>query len=97
MKKYITLGLLVAGLAFGMNISADAAVNKTMKADVQAIRIPAGSTMKLELIEPLSTRTGSVGDQFSAMLKADKIVNGQIALPAGSIIRGTINKIDPSK
>ena len=97
MKKYITLGLLVAGLAFGMNISADAAVNKTMKADVQAIRIPAGSTMKLELIEPLSTRTGSVGDQFSAMLKADKIVNGQIALPAGSIIRGTINKINPSK
>ena len=97
MKKYITLGLLVAGLVLGMNISADAAVNKTMKADVQAIRIPAGSTMKLELIEPLSTRTGSVGDQFSAMLKADKIVNGQIALPAGSIIRGTINKINPSK
>lgn len=97
MKKYMTLGLLFAGLAFGMNISAYAAANKTMKADVQAIRIPAGSTMKLELIEPLSTRTGSVGDQFSAMLKSDKIVNGQIALPAGSIIRGTINKITPSK
>lgn len=98
MKKYITFGLLLAGMIAGMNISAHAAVsNKTMKADVQAIRIPAGTTMKLELIDPISSHSGSMGDEFSAMLKEDKLVNGKIALPAGSVIRGTINKIVPSK
>lgn len=98
MKKYITFGLLFAGLVAGMNISAHAELpNKTMKADVQAIRIPAGTTMKLELLDPISSRSGSMGDEFSAMLKEDKLVNGKIALPAGSVIRGTINKITPSK
>lgn len=98
MKKYIAAGFVLAGLAFSLNISANAAVvNKTMTADIQAIRIPAGTTMKLELMDPVSTKLGAVGDEFSAMLKEDKIVNGQIALPAGSIIRGTLNKITPSK
>lgn len=98
MKKYMTMGLLFAGLALSMNISANAAIsNKTMKADIQAIRIPAGTVLNLELMDPVSTKIGSVGDEFSAMLKEDKLVNGQIALPAGSIIRGTINKITPAK
>lgn len=98
MKKYITLGLIFAALAAGFTASSDAAVtNKTMKADVQAIRIPAGTTMKLELIDLISTRSGSMGDEFSAMLKEDKLVNSKVALPAGSVIRGTINKITPSR
>ena len=98
MKKYITLGLMFAGLIMCSNVQVNAAVaDKTIKADIQAIKIPAGTVLKLELIDGVSTRTGSVGDEFSAMLKEDKIVNGQIALPAGSIIRGTINKIIPTK
>lgn len=98
MKKYITIGLLLAGFLTGMNLSTQAAVtNKTMKADVQAIRIPAGTTMKLELLDSISSRSGSMGDEFSAMLKEDKLVNGKIALPSGSVVRGTINKITPSK
>ena len=37
MKKYMTMGLLFAGLALSMNISANAAIsNKTMKADIQS-------------------------------------------------------------
>ncbi len=97
MNKYITLGLLFAGLALSFNITAEAASGRTMKADIQAISIPAGTTMCLEFIDPVSTKIGNVGDEFSAMLKEDKIVNGKIALPAGSIIRGTISKITPSK
>lgn len=99
MNKYITLGLLFAGLALSMNVSAMAATqdSRTIKADIQAIRIPAGTTLQLEVMDPISTKIGSVGDEFSAMLKEDKLVNGRIALPAGSIIRGTINKITPSK
>lgn len=97
MKKYIGICFVLAGLLGAVNLSADAAINKTLKTDVQAIRIPAGTTMQLELLEPVSTAVGNVGDEFSAMMKEDKIVNGQIALPAGSMIRGTINRIVPNK
>lgn len=97
MKRYIVSVLLLLSL-LGFNNAANSAINnKTLKTDVQAIRIPAGTVLNLELIEPISTRTGSVGDEFSAMIKNDKVVNGKIVLPAGSIIRGTINKITPSK
>ncbi len=98
MKKYIALGVVFAALALNMNIFAAAqTATKTMNADIQSIRIPAGTSIKLEMMEPVSTADGGVGDEFSAMLKEDKIVNGQIALPAGSIIRGTINKITPAR
>ena len=98
MKQYIKILFLSLVLALTFNNITEASiVNKTLKTDVQAIRIPTGTTLNLELIEPISTRTGSVGDEFSAMIKKDIIVSGKIALPAGSIIRGTINKITPSK
>lgn len=97
MKKHIALCFVIAGLFGAMNLSANAAINKTLKTDIHAIRIPAGTTMKLELLEPVSTAVGSVGDEFSAMMKEDKIVNGKIALPAGSMIRGTVNRIVPNK
>lgn len=98
MKKYIAYCLLLTGLFIGFNGAAFAAdSNKTMQGDVQAIRLPVGTTMKLELLDEISSRMWDMGDEFSAMLKEDKIVDGQIALPAGSVIRGTINKITPSK
>lgn len=98
MKKYIAYCLLLAGLFAGFGYSAQAVgINKRMHGDVQAIRLPAGTTMKLELLDTVSSKLGDMGDEFSAMLKEDKIVDGQVALPSGSVIRGTINKITPSK
>lgn len=101
MKKYINSGLIIGAVILGMFATsfttAHASGSRTMKADIQAIRIPAGTTMKLELIQPVSTKVASVGDEFSAMLKEDKLVNGQIALPAGSVIRDTLDKIVPTK
>lgn len=97
MKKHILFVLLCIGLIANSTINANAAVNKTLKTDIQAIRIPAGTNLKLEIVDPVSSKTGSIGDEFSAMIKEDKVVNGRIALPAGSLIRGTINKITPSK
>ncbi len=98
MKKYIAYCLLIAGLFIGFSAQSFAAnTNKRMHGDVQAVRLPAGTTMKLELLDEISSRMGDMGDEFSAMLKEDKIVDGQIALPAGSVLRGTINKITPAK
>ena len=95
MKRIIIAGLLAAGLF--LNTPAFSAVNRTIKADIQSIRIPQGTYLKLELIDPVSTKIGNTGDEFNAMLKEDQIVNNTIALPAGSVFRGTINKIVPAK
>ena len=97
MKKYIVFSALLAGLFLSSSLICHASVGKTMRADVQAIRIPAGTTMQLEVLDSISSRTQSMGDEFSAMLLDDKIVGGQVALPAGSVIRGTINYVVPAK
>ncbi len=87
--------LVVLGLF--LNTSVFAADNRTIKADIQSIRIPEGTYLKLELIDPISTKIGNTGDEFNAMLKEDQIVNNTVVLPAGSVFRGTINKIIPAK
>ena len=96
MKKNILPVILIGIglLSFGMCAQAS---QKRINADVQAVKLPAGTTMKIELLEPVSTGVAGVGDEFSAMLKEDKIVNGQVALPVGSVIRGTVDKIVPAK
>lgn len=94
-RNIITLGTILTiliGLAGVTQTN-----NKTLKTDIHAIRIPTGTIMQLELTEPISSKTGSIGDIFSAMTTKDKIVNGKIALPAGSLVRGTIKKITPNK
>ena len=97
MKKYISYCLLIAGLFIGFSASSFAATNKTMQGDVQAVSLPAGTILKLEMLDSVSSRMNDMGDEFSAMLKEDKIVDGQVALPAGTVVRGTINRIVPSK
>lgn len=95
MKKIMAMLLVLAGVTFGA-LSADAA-SKTLTADVQSIRIPKGTTLNLQLIDPVSTKTGNVGGEFNSMLLNDQVVNSKIALPAGSIFRGTITKIVKAK
>ena len=96
-KNIITTAIVSSLILAGVAVFNPAQAAKTIKADVQAIRIPAGTSLNLEFLDTNSTRTASVGDEFSAMLKTDKIVNGQIALPAGSVIRGTFDRIVPAK
>ncbi len=94
MKKFIAIIFLIAGiLCFGHQTEAA----MTVKGDVESVRIPRGSTLKLQMIDAISSKTGAAGDEFNAMLVNDQIVNSKIALPAGSIFRGTITKIVPSK
>ena len=98
MKKNIITSAIVGSLILASaTFFNQAQAAKVIKADAQAIRIPAGTSLNLEFLDTNSTRTAAVGDEFSAMLKNDKIVNGQIALPAGSVIRGTFDRIVPAK
>lgn len=65
------------------------------RADAQTKRIPAGTKLKLQLIDPVSTIAGSEGDSFNAMLLDDQTSGTSVILPAGSVVRGSVSKIQP--
>lgn len=67
------------------------------RADAKTKRIPAGTKLKLQLIDPVNTVAENEGDAFSAMLLEDQTSGTSIILPAGSVIRGSISKIKPTK
>lgn len=82
-------------LTLAMIIVTNAASALPFRADAKTRRIPAGTKLKLQLIDPVSTVAGSEGDAFSAMLLEDQSSGANIILPAGSVVRGSISKIKP--
>lgn len=76
-------------------IFSNAAIAIPFRADAKTKRIPAGTKLKLQLIDPVNTVAENEGDAFSAMLLEDQTSGANIVLPAGSIIRGSISKIKP--
>ncbi len=89
----IKILILLLSVAFGFN-SVFAA---PFKADAKTKRIPAGTKLKVELMEALYTQIGNQGDAFNAMLLEDQKSPTGVVLPAGSIIRGSIGKITPKR
>lgn len=92
MKK--SLVLLIMFLAGNIGLCAP---QKTFQANAVTKRIPQGTRLELQLIDPISTVDSSTGDCFSAMLITDQIVDDRMVLPQGSIIRGTVKEIYPQK
>lgn len=69
----------------------------TLKSNAVTKRIPAGTKFTVKLLDPISTKTSKEGDYFSAVLVNDEKTQTNVILPAGSMIRGSIAKIVPSK
>ena len=68
-----------------------------LKSNAITKRIPAGTKFTIQLLEPISTKSNKQGDFFSAILVDDEKTPTNVVLPAGSMIRGSIAKIIPSK
>lgn len=60
-------------------------------------RIPEGTQFCLKLLSPLSSYKGSQGAEFSAIMLTDQTADNDVILPMGSLVRGNISKITPSK
>ena len=60
-------------------------------------RIPAGTPFSLQLTNPVSTSYNTVGTEFTAILQNDQTADSDVILPMGSLVRGTIKRIEPSK
>lgn len=92
----IICSLVVFGF---LGLCADAAIfpQKYYKANIQSKRIAAGTTLTLQMMDPTSTVDSATGDMFQGMLAEDKIDEGIMILPKGTIFRGTVDKVVASK
>lgn len=90
MKKFLILAI---SLLFVSNTVMAGA----FKADARTKRIPAGTVFQLEFLQPISTFSGCEGDSFVATLKNELSTDANVILPSGSVVRGSVSKVNTSK
>lgn len=90
MKKLISF--LILALFLTQSVMA-----APFNANAKTKRITAGTKFELKLMNPISTSTNIEGQEFQAILLTDQTQDNDVILPMGSLIRGSIKKIVPSK
>lgn len=66
-------------------------------ADPGVARLDRGTRLQVRLEEPLSSETARVEDRFDATLHAPARYQGQIVLPAGSVLRGIVREVEAAE
>lgn len=62
----------------------------------QDLTVAGGTSIGVTLNQELSTRTNAVGDLFTTTVSSPVMVGGEIAIPAGSQIRGRVTAVQKS-
>jgi hypothetical protein len=62
----------------------------------RVVTVPVGTQLEVRLQEPLESGTARVEDRFEATTLADVMVQGQAAIPAGSLVRGFVSSVKPA-
>jgi hypothetical protein len=57
------------------------------------LAVPEGTVISLQLNNPLSTKTNTEGDSFTAVVMTPIFLGEQIAIPKGSTVTGSISRI----
>jgi len=61
------------------------------------VTIPAGTSLSVNLPEPLSSENAMTGDKVRATLKAPLIVGDRVVFPAGSAVDGVVSDVKSAK
>ncbi len=61
-------------------------------AEPRYANVPAGTGLEIEFLDGVSSAVSSPGDRFAARVTHDVVVGGEVAIPAGSKIRGTVTE-----
>ncbi len=61
------------------------------------LTVPAFTQVDVEFVDALSSESSQVGDSFTARLAQDVVVEGQVAIPAGSVVSGQVVEVVPTK
>ena len=83
----LTFLILTANISFAL----------PYKANAKTARIPAGTRLSLELLQTVDTFCCQNGDSFNLMLLNDQKIDNKVVLPAGSVIRGCVQKVKAAK
>ena len=78
-------------------IFAQVSISAPFNAKAKTKRIPAGTQFELQLTTPVSTLVNQAGSEFSAILITDQTADSDVILPMGSLVRGTVRRIEGSK
>jgi hypothetical protein len=62
----------------------------------RAVTVPQGTTIDLEIVDTISTKTSAAGDSVTAHVAQDVIVGGTVAIPAGAVVDGVIEQVNPA-
>jgi hypothetical protein len=60
-----------------------------------ANEVPSGTEIDVRLQNTLNSGTAMVEDRFEATTLVDLNVNGRVAIPAGSVMRGVVTAVEP--
>ena len=87
-----TLSIILSMLLFATSV-----VAAPFEADAKTKRIPAGTTLSIQLLSSIDTRDNVTGDYFNAILLTEQISGANVILPSGSVIRGSVKDVIPAK
>jgi hypothetical protein len=85
----------VAGPA-GAPAPLDISASSNEAANPTTVIVPAETEAEIQLLSGIHSEVSHVGDPITAQLISPITVNGQVALPAGSLIAGEIIRIRPA-
>ena len=60
------------------------------------VEVPAGAALEVKLTNELSTKTVQAGDAWDGTLASDVLVDGKVAWPAGTAVRGVVSQSTPA-
>jgi hypothetical protein len=63
---------------------------------VDAVTIPVGTVVDVRLQSTLTSATARVEDTFDATTVDDVTGGGKVAVPAGSLVRGVVTRVEPA-
>ena len=89
--KLIIFSLVALCLTFG------AVFAGPFRADAKTKRIPAGTVLQLEFLQPVSSYSGGTGDSFVATILNEQASGTSVILPVGTIVRGSISNVNTAK
>ena len=68
----------------------------TAAASSGAVDVPAGTEVDVRLQSALNSGTAQVEDRFEVTTLVSLEVNGRLAIPAGSVVRGVVTAVEPA-
>ncbi len=97
MKKLFTYILLIfSTVVLSTNVTFGA-ISKQINANIKTKRVPAGTVIKLKLLDPVSSSTASLGDQLDMMIADNVTVDNTVVIPQGTVIRGSLEEVQAPK